>query len=229
MFGQIFMTGDGLDGLRIALALASLAAAIAYQLIERQPPSALRTGLKTASIGLLVPLPLLALGQGPALPLLLLAAAFFFSSAGDLFLAMKGDSRNFMRGLGAFLVSHLFYIAVMVPLATGPDTLALKAVSLAVGLAALAVYWSIASRLGSMKLPVGAYLAVILVMVLTALAIPEAAPILGLGAVLFMFSDSIIALDKFRGPVPYRGLLVWTTYYAGQVLMALPLLMLLTK
>lgn len=229
MFGQIFMTGDGLDGLRIALALASLAAAIAYQLIERQPPSALRTGLKTASIGLLVPLPLLALGQGPTLPLLLLAAAFFFSSAGDLFLALKGDARNFMRGLGAFLVSHLFYIAVMVPLATGPDTLALKAVSLAVGLAALAVYWSIASRLGSMKLPVGAYLAVILVMVLTALAIPEAAPILGLGAVLFMFSDSIIALDKFRGPVPYRGLLVWTTYYGGQVLMALPLLMLLTK
>ena len=83
----------------------------------------------------------LALGQGPALPLLLLAAAFLFSSAGDLFLAMKGDSRNFMRGLAAFLVSHLFYIAVMAPIATGPDTLALKAVSLAVGLSALAVYW----------------------------------------------------------------------------------------
>jgi uncharacterized membrane protein YhhN len=229
MLRQIFMTGDGLDWLRIALALASLAAAIAYQIVERQPPSALRTGLKTASIGLLVPLPLLALGQGPALPLLLLAAAFFFSSAGDLFLALKGDARNFMRGLGAFLVSHLFYIAVMVPLATGPDTLALKAVSLAVGLAGLAVYWSLASRLGSMKLPVGAYFVVILVMVLSALAIPEAAPILGLGAILFMFSDSIIALDKFRGPVPYRGIIVWTTYYAGQVLMALPLLMLLTK
>ena len=229
MIANIFMVGDGLDGLRIALALASLAAAIAYQLIERQPPSALRTGLKTASIGLLVPLPLLALGQGPALPLLLLAAAFFFSSAGDLFLAMKGDKRNFMRGLGAFLVSHLFYIAVMVPIATGPDTLALKAVSLAVGLAGIAVYWSLASRLGSMKLPVGAYLTVILVMVLSALAIPEAAPILGLGAILFMFSDSIIALDKFRGPIPYRGLLVWTTYYGGQVLMALPLLILLTR
>ncbi|MFN3627821.1 MAG: lysoplasmalogenase [Parvibaculum sp.] len=229
MFGQIFMTGDGLDWLRIALALASLAAAIAYQIVERQPPTALRTGLKTLSIGLLVPLPLLALGQGPALPLLLLAAAFLFSSAGDLFLALKGDARNFMRGLGAFFVSHLFYIAVMAPLATGPETLALKAVSLAVGLAALAVYWSLAARLGAMKLPVGAYLAVILVMVLTALAIPEASPVLGLGAILFMFSDSIIALDKFRGPIPYRGIIVWTTYYAGQVLMALPLLMLLTK
>lgn len=229
MLQQIFMTGDGLDWLRIALALASLAAAIAYQLIERRPPSTLRTGLKTASIGLLVPLPLLALGQGPTLPLLLLAAAFFFSSAGDLFLALKGDARNFMRGLAAFFVSHLFYIAVMVPIATGPDTLALKAVSLAVGLAGLAVYWSLASRLGKMKLPVGAYLTVILVMVLSALAIPEAAPILGLGAILFMFSDSIIALDKFRAPIPYRGILVWTTYYGGQVLMALPLLLLLTK
>jgi uncharacterized membrane protein YhhN len=223
MLQEIFSRGDGLDAIRIALALMSLASAIAYQAIEHRAPSALRTGLKTAAIGLLVPLPLLA---GAALPFLL-PAAFLFSALGDLFLALKGDPRNFMRGLGAFLASHLFYIAVMLPLASAPDTLALKATSLAIGIGALALYWSLAPTLGRMKLPVGAYLVVILVMALTALAIPEGAPLLGLGAVLFVISDSTIALDKFRAPVPYRGPIVWVTYYAGQALMALSLMALL--
>src|SRR5690606_18763871 len=127
----------------------------------------------------------------------------------------------------AFLASHLFYIAVMLPLASAPDTLPLKVTSLAVGIGALALYWSLAPSLGRMKLPVGAYLVVILVMALTALAIPQGAPLLGLGAVLFVISDSVIALDKFRAPVPYRGPIVWVTYYAGQALMALSLMALL--
>lgn len=229
MLEEIFLVGDGLDAIRIALALLSLAAAIVYQAIEHRAPSALRTGLKTAAIGLLVPLPLLALGQGPALPLVLLAAAFLFSSAGDLFLALKGDARNFPRGLAAFLVSHLFYIAVMIPLASAPDTLALKAASLAVGLGAIALYFTLAPSLGKLKLPVGAYLVAILVMALSALAIPEGAPFLGLGAVLFVISDSVIAIDKFRGGVPFRGPIVWVTYYVGQALMAASLLMLLAS
>ncbi|MEP5263476.1 MAG: lysoplasmalogenase, partial [Nitratireductor sp.] len=195
--------------------------------IERAAPSPLRTGLKTAAIGLLVPLPLLAVGAGPALPLLLLSAAFLFSALGDLFLAMKGDARNFPRGIAAFLVSHLFYIAVMVPIASAPETLAQKAVSLAVGLGAIALYFTLAPTLGKMKLPVGAYLVAILVMALSALAIPEGAPLLGLGAVLFVISDSVIAFDKFKSPVPARGLIVWITYYVGQALMALSLLALL--
>lgn len=227
MIEQVFMRGDGLDALRIVLGLASLAAAIAYQAVERRPPSTLRTALKTLAIGLLVPLPLLLLGAATALPLVLLALAFLLSSFGDLFLALKGDTRNFMRGLVAFLVSHLFYISVMVPLASSPETLPAKAASLFVGLGAIALYLSLAPALGRMKLPFGAYLVAILVMALSALAIPAGQPWLGLGAVLFVISDSVIALDKFRGPIPYRGLIVWSTYYVGQAMMALSLLALL--
>ncbi|MDP1626550.1 lysoplasmalogenase [Parvibaculum sp.] len=229
MIEQVFMRGDGLDALRIVLGLASLAAAIAYQVVERQPPSTLRTALKTLAIGLLVPLPLLLLGAPgvAALPLVLLALAFLLSSLGDLFLALKGDTRNFMRGLVAFLVSHLFYISVMLPLASSPETLPAKAASLFVGLGAIALYLSLAPALGRMKLPFGAYLVAILVMALSALAIPAGQPWLGLGAVLFVISDSVIALDKFRGPIPYRGLIVWSTYYVGQAMMALSLLALL--
>ncbi|PKQ01522.1 MAG: hypothetical protein CVT73_23015 [Alphaproteobacteria bacterium HGW-Alphaproteobacteria-12] len=116
----------------------------------------------------------------------------------------------------------------MVPLASAPDTLALKAASLAVGLGAIALYFTLAPSLGKLKLPVGAYLVAILVMALSALAIPQGAPWLGLGAVLFVISDSVIAIDKFRGGVPFRGPIVWITYYVGQALMTLSLLTLLS-
>jgi len=36
------------------------------------------------------------------------------------------------------------------------------------------------------------------------------------GAILFLISDSILAANKFVGPVPLRGWLVWSTYVLGQ-------------
>ena len=82
-------------------------------------------------------------------------------------------------------------------------------------------------NLGKNQLPVGVYLVTILFMALAALAIPAAQPWLGLGAVLFVISDGVIAADKFGRPIPYRGLIVWATYYGGQALMALSLMALL--
>jgi uncharacterized membrane protein YhhN len=229
MFEAILMRGDGLDGLRIVLVILSLAASLGYLAIESRPPSALRTGLKTAAIGLWVPLPLLALpGMGPLpLPLLLLALAFFLSSAGDLFLAMKDNPRNFQRGLLAFLAAHLFYLAIMVPLASRPEGLVANAASLLTGAGALALYFWLRPNLGKSQLPVAVYLVTILFMALAALAIPAAQPWLGLGAVLFVISDGVIAANKFGRPIPYRGPIVWTTYYVGQALMGLSLLALL--
>ena len=36
------------------------------------------------------------------------------------------------------------------------------------------------------------------------------------GVILFLISDSILAVDKFKSPVPLRGYLVWATYYLAQ-------------
>lgn len=227
MFEAALMRGDGLDGLRVLLVALSLAASIGYLAVESRPPSTLRTGLKTAAIGLWVPLPLLALPDAAALPLALLAFAFFLSSAGDFFLAMKDNPRNFTRGLLAFLAAHLFYLAIMVPLASRPEGLVANAASLVTGAGALALYFWLRPNLGKNQLPVGVYLVTILFMALAALAIPAAQPWLGLGAVLFVISDGVIAADKFGRPIPFRGPIVWTTYYGGQALMALSLMALL--
>jgi len=227
MFEAVLMQGDGLDGLRILLVALSLAASLGYLAVESRPPSSLRTGLKTAAIGFWVPLPLLVLPGAAALPLVLLAAAFFLSSAGDFFLALKGDARNFTRGLLAFLAAHLFYLAIMLPLASRPEGLVANAASFVTGVGALALYFWLRPNLGKNQLPVGVYLVTILFMALAALAIPAAQPWLGLGAVLFVISDGVIAADKFGRPIPYRGPIVWTTYYGGQALMALSLMALL--
>lgn len=236
MFGNALTMGDGLDALRWALAALSLGTSLAYLAHTGRPVSAWRTALKAGGIGALVPLPLLALSMPgtPGTALILLAAALLFSCLGDIFLALKNDPRNFSRGLGAFLISHLFYLAVMLPLASAPGGLpsALGGLQWA-GIALLALMaggvlawlWPV---LGRLRLAVTAYLGVISAMAAAALCVAGAAPWLGLGALLFVLSDALIAIDKFRRPVPFRGPAIWITYYAGQVLIAASLLALLT-
>lgn len=236
MFGNALTMGDGLDALRWALAALSLGTSLAYLAHTGRPVSAWRTALKAGGIGALVPLPLLALSMPgtPGTALILLAAALLFSCLGDIFLALKNDPRNFSRGLGAFLISHLFYLAVMLPLASASGGLpsALSDLQWA-GIALLALMaggvlawlWPV---LGRLRLAVTAYLGVISAMAAAALCVAGAAPWLGLGALLFVLSDALIAIDKFRRPVPFRGPAIWITYYAGQVLIAASLLALLT-
>jgi uncharacterized membrane protein YhhN len=236
MFDNALTMGDGLDALRWALTALSLGTSLAYLAHTGRPVSAWRTALKAGGIGALVPLPLLALSMPgtPGTALILLAAALLFSCLGDIFLALKNDPRNFSRGLGAFLISHLFYLAVMLPLASAPGGLpsALGDLQWA-GLALLALMaggvlawlWPV---LGRLRLAVTAYLGVISAMAAAALCVAGAVPWLGLGALLFVLSDALIAIDKFRRPVPFRGPAIWITYYAGQVLIAASLLALLT-
>ena len=42
-----------------------------------------------------------------------------------------------------------------------------------------------------------------------------------LGAILFLISDSLIAVTKFKTPIAGRDFLVWSTYYVGQCGIAL--------
>jgi uncharacterized membrane protein YhhN len=186
----------------------------------------LRTALKTISVAALAPLPLLALGHenAPTVALVCLAGALALGSLGDYFLALKDDPKNFQRGLIAFLIGHFFYMAVMLPRAGQPEGLQIAGVAVLIALSVGTFNW-LAPKLGSYMLPVGVYMGVITLMALAALSTP--APLAGLGALLFVFSDAVIAVDKFRRPVPFRGPIIWVTYYAGQALLAASLLELL--
>ncbi len=222
MLGAALTFGDGLDAVRWGLAAISLLASLAYLAIESRPASTLRTTLKTAAIGAFVPLPLLDLNQSEAsIALVALGAAFLLSSFGDYFLALDDEETNFPRGLGSFLLAHVFYLIVLVPMAVTPQGGYLVGIAVLVFIAAGTLIW-LWPKLGKLRLPVLLYMTVISAMAIAAFSVPS--PWLGIGALLFVFSDAVIAVGKFRRPVPFRGPVVWITYYAGQALIALSLL-----
>ncbi len=138
---------------------------------------------------------------------------------------MKGDARNFKRGITAFLVGHIFYLIVMVPRIATP-TSAQIACMIALAIFSIGICLWIAPKLGPYKKPVWAYMGVISLMAFAALAMPTL--ITGIGAMLFVFSDAVIVVHQFARPVPFRGPIVWITYYAGQVMIAASLLALIT-
>jgi uncharacterized membrane protein YhhN len=53
-------------------------------------------------------------------------------------------------------------------------------------------------------------------MVMTAITARFSKPWVMWGAIFFLISDSILAVNKFKSPVPAAGYLIWTTYYMAQ-------------
>lgn len=163
---------------------------------------------------------------GDAIPPLrwLLLVALLCSAAGDIFLALNHDDSNdklFIAGLGSFLIGHIFYaLAFFQLIEFQPVALLPLAIILAL---AVSLTWQILPSLGELKIPVLLY---ILVSGLMGVGASLHAPlnwILIAGAIVFMLSDSIIAVQKFWRPVPYRDFLVMSTYYLAQLLIFLGL------
>jgi len=101
--------------------------------------------------------------------------------------------------------------------------------SLAVMLcAALVAAWLIPT-LGSLAIPVALYISAITAMVICAILARFPSSWVVTGAILFLISDSILAVDKFKTPVPLRDYLVWITYYAAQYAITTGLLLRATR
>lgn len=151
----------------------------------------------------------------------MILAGLACSLAGDVFLMLPSD--RFMQGLLCFLVAHLCYIAAFV-FAGG------RAVSAWVG-AALVIYGGLMlgllwRRLGKLKAPVIVYMIMILLMGVTALSWylktrQGGSFLAALGAVLFIASDSLLAVNRFRGGFRSAQFLILSTYFAAQWLIAL--------
>jgi uncharacterized membrane protein YhhN len=78
--------------------------------------------------------------------------------------------------------------------------------------------------LGRLRMPVYAYFAVIMTMVAAAFFVKGAPWYLGVGAVVFAVSDSLIAVRKFAKPFPGINEAVWVTYIAAQLMLTAGLL-----
>lgn len=148
-------------------------------------------------------------------------AGLLCSLLGDIFLMLPSD--RFVPGLLSFLVAHLFYIAAFTSGQTSPDALWYALPFLVYGGIML---WILFPHLGKMKLPVVIYMLLILLMAWQAFArwmsTGQAGSMLAFcGALLFTASDSMLALNRFRGRIRHAQFYILSTYFTAQWLIAL--------
>lgn len=155
-----------------------------------------------------------------------LLAGFFFSLFGDTFLMFQSQELYFLLGLAAFFVAHVCYILgfrlwtydnLEIPLVKRHPWLVFVLMLYGYGF-----YKVLEPGLGQLEIPVIAYMAVILLMVIIAMNRQRKVSRIGFGwvmsgALLFMLSDSILAYNKFIEEVPYSGIWIMLTYGAAQL------------
>lgn len=192
-----------------SLSLSVLVFALIYLL-------ALPWHLPIAWILKILPIAVLALAVGqtdtvPNRPILF--AALLFSACGDVLL----ESDWFIAGVAAFLVAQLCYALLFFLNRQGfghrwPGSLVLTAYMITMAILLI-------PQLGDLTIPVMVYLTVIGVMGLLALQSQLALRWAVLGALVFITSDSLIAVDKFLLPLPLSSVWIMVTYYAAQWLL----------
>jgi len=151
----------------------------------------------------------------------LIAAGLGASLAGDVFLMLPRD--RFVAGLASFLLAHVLYGAAFF---TVPRTMGDVLVLVLLGIVAAGIVAVLWAGLGRLRGPVLAYVATIIVMAWLACVRWRAGGIPGaglaaIGALAFVTSDTLLALDRFRRPFPFSRTLVLGTYWVAQALIAL--------
>ncbi len=150
----------------------------------------------------------------------LMIVAFFFSLIGDSFL-MLSDTTSFTFGLGSFLITHLIYIFIFSRNRLKMNILA-RISLLAFSISMLFVLKDNVND--SLLIPVIIYMITITVMAITAAernTNPESYRMVLIGAVLFVLSDSLIAINEFVNPIPFSTFLIMGTYVLAQYLICI--------
>ena len=159
----------------------------------------------------------------------LVLLAILFSFVGDTALMFESsESLFFMLGLGAFLISHVFYILAYRQhqyQRIGDALHGIRKIRFAfpIVLAGTGLIVILYPTLGALKFPVMVYALVLVLMVLNGLfrygrTTNKSFWMVFGGAVLFMVSDSLLAIDKFLQSIAHPGLLIMSTYISAQFL-----------
>jgi uncharacterized membrane protein YhhN len=145
-------------------------------------------------------------------------AGLLLSLAGDVFLLWPKE--GFLPGLVSFLLAHLTYIAAFcVPVRFGAKPVVF-AVYAAVAALVLSQLWG--GVPGALRWPVIAYVVCLATMAAQAAAWWRSTPHApaarwaAVGGVLFMTSDSLLAINKFAAPLPLAPLWILASYWLAQ-------------
>lgn len=140
-----------------------------------------------------------------------------------LFICMIADGVIywFMAGLVTFFIGHLFYIYAFKQAIRKKIPIWVAALLLLYGAAMAIVIAGSQFKIGHVLLGVAIIAYIIVILTMGWMAIRTGFPLAIAGAVLFIFSDSVLAIDRFVIDIPYRDAFVMVTYYAAQFLIAL--------
>ena len=150
-------------------------------------------------------------------------AALFFSWTGDfLLLFQQNNSVFFLLGLSAFLIAHIFYIIFFNRVRVNESVRGNVWLLLIVVIYYSSLISLLYSHLGGMKLPVLVYGIVISWMFMLAMHMlfiknKTAGKWMMTGALLFVISDSLLAVNKFYQPFAIAGVVIMLSYGLAQL------------
>lgn len=158
----------------------------------------------------------------------LIVLALLFSVIGDLLLMFTDHGPNyFLFGLVSFLTAHIMYVLTFL----GHRNKKMNPLGflLILGIYASGLFYILMESLNEMLIPVAMYMLVILSMSTAAYlrngVVSKSSYLFVLiGALLFLISDSILALNKFYRPQIYANISIMVTYALAQYFIVIGML-----
>ena len=154
-----------------------------------------------------------------------ISLALLFSALGDHF----GSCGNFLAQMGFFALGHIWFIVYFISRyfkkvepdrkLTGKAKGYLAMVIFCATVLLCVVFFRIVPLVPPGILTIGVSIYAILICTMLVSAMLQRSSLFALGAILFVFSDFILAWNKFVEPVPYRHYLVLVPYFLAQWLL----------
>lgn len=151
--------------------------------------------------------------------------ALAFSAAGDYF----GAGANFIAQMSCFAISHIWFIVFFAQRFHRKVERDRKLTTKAKGYLAIvlfcsaallvAVFTLVVPRVDAGVLTIGVSVYACLICTMLTLAMLQRSILFAIGAILFVFSDFILAWNKFVDTVPYHTFLIMIPYYSAQWLL----------
>ncbi|MFQ5569808.1 MAG: lysoplasmalogenase [Rhodothermales bacterium] len=205
----------------VLLSIAVLGTALLELRAEVTGPRTRVYVFKPLTTTLIIVLALLA--PEPVSPLyhIAIVVGLVFSLGGDVFLMLPSD--RFVAGLVSFLGAHVCYLVAFTSEAGFVFSIWSLLPFLLFGVLLFRVLWP---HVGTLRLPVLVYGVVILLMGWQAFEYwhqtgTTDSLLAFLGAVLFVLSDAVLAINRFVKPLKAARVVIMSTYYTAQWLIAL--------
>lgn len=154
-----------------------------------------------------------------------ITGALVCAVAGDtLLMFANNNERYFILGLVAFLIAHVFYILCFHFIKVKASIPGKWYAAIIVGVYYFFMMSFLLPHLGALKIPVLVYGIVISFMLLLAMLLYDlpdqvTARTILTGAIFFVVSDSVLAINKFYHPAAWGGWAIMSTYVLAQWLL----------